>query len=165
MEHTSNYNLSQWAGEDRILREDFNADNAKIEAALAQEAAARAAADTNLQNNMNAAIAAAGNCKIVTGSYVGSGKYDADNPNTLSFNFQPLMVLLDVGTMSNYNSIPQYYILLCPATTGFSKGSGEKLNVTWSTKGVSWYSPNTTYGPQYQFNIANQTYHYIAIGI
>ena len=34
MEHTNNYNLSQWAGEDRILREDFNADNAKIEAAL-----------------------------------------------------------------------------------------------------------------------------------
>ena len=34
MEHTSNYNLSQWAGEDRILREDFNADNAKIDAAL-----------------------------------------------------------------------------------------------------------------------------------
>ena len=34
MEHTSNYNLSQWAGDDRILREDFNADNAKIEAAL-----------------------------------------------------------------------------------------------------------------------------------
>ena len=39
MEHTSNYNLSQWAGEDRILREDFNADNAKIEAALAAASA------------------------------------------------------------------------------------------------------------------------------
>lgn len=31
MEHTSSYQLCQWAEEDRILREDFNADNAKTE--------------------------------------------------------------------------------------------------------------------------------------
>ena len=35
MEQTSIYNLNQWVEDDRILREDFNADNAKIEAALA----------------------------------------------------------------------------------------------------------------------------------
>jgi len=31
---TPNYNLNQWEAEDRVLRVDFNADNAKLEAAL-----------------------------------------------------------------------------------------------------------------------------------
>ena len=32
--HTPNYNLSQWESEDKVLRTDFNEDNAKIDAAL-----------------------------------------------------------------------------------------------------------------------------------
>ena len=35
MRETSNYKLNQWDKTDRIEMEDFNADNAKIEAALA----------------------------------------------------------------------------------------------------------------------------------
>ena len=34
MQHTTSHELSQWAETDRILRADFNSDNAKIEAAL-----------------------------------------------------------------------------------------------------------------------------------
>ena len=34
MQQTANYQLNQWDGEDRIMRVDFNSDNAKIEAAL-----------------------------------------------------------------------------------------------------------------------------------
>lgn len=34
MNQTSRYKLNQWDPEDRILREDFNADNAKLETAL-----------------------------------------------------------------------------------------------------------------------------------
>lgn len=36
MQQTSNYQLNQWEGTDRILRADFNADNAKIDAAIAE---------------------------------------------------------------------------------------------------------------------------------
>ena len=32
--HTTNYELSQWLSTDQVLRTDFNADNAKIDAAL-----------------------------------------------------------------------------------------------------------------------------------
>lgn len=32
--HTPNYNLSQWEATDKVLRVDFNGDNAKIDAAL-----------------------------------------------------------------------------------------------------------------------------------
>lgn len=35
MQQTEQYKLNQWDPEDRILREDFNADNLKIDAALA----------------------------------------------------------------------------------------------------------------------------------
>ena len=49
--HTTNYNLNQWEATDKVLRTDFNADNAKIDAALkanadaiAAETAARTAA-------------------------------------------------------------------------------------------------------------------------
>ena len=34
MNHTTNYNLSQWEDADRVTRADVNADNAKIDAAL-----------------------------------------------------------------------------------------------------------------------------------
>lgn len=41
MKKTQNCQLNQWDGDDRIMREDFNADNAKIDAALAAEEQAR----------------------------------------------------------------------------------------------------------------------------
>ncbi|WP_294852918.1 hypothetical protein [uncultured Oscillibacter sp.] len=40
MERTEQYQLSRWQKSDRILMDDFNADNAKIDAALAANAAA-----------------------------------------------------------------------------------------------------------------------------
>ena len=55
MQKTVNYQLNQWVKSDRIQMEDFNSDNAKIDAALksnadavAAETAAREAADTAL---------------------------------------------------------------------------------------------------------------------
>ena len=42
VEHTTNYQLSQWETTDRILMADFNSDNAKLDAALAAHDAALA---------------------------------------------------------------------------------------------------------------------------
>lgn len=58
MKKTANYGLNLWEKTDRIQMEDFNADNAKIEAALAQEANARTAGDTSLQNSLGAELQA-----------------------------------------------------------------------------------------------------------
>ena len=52
MTKTTNYQLNQWAKSDRVLMEDFNSDNAKIDAALA------------------------GKAELVTGSYTGDGTND-----------------------------------------------------------------------------------------
>ena len=49
LQQTTNYQLSQWAAEDRILRTDFNSDNAKIDAALKSQATSL----TTLSNNLS----------------------------------------------------------------------------------------------------------------
>ena len=36
MKYTEHYQLNQWDAADRVLREDFNRDNAKVDAALAK---------------------------------------------------------------------------------------------------------------------------------
>ena len=58
--HTTNYDLNQWEGTDKVLRTEFNADNAKIDAALkanadaiAAEAAAREAGDDALNTRLD----------------------------------------------------------------------------------------------------------------
>ena len=64
---TSNYGLNQWAAEDPVLREDFNQDNAKIDAAL--EATP----------------------KFAVGSYAGNGSADA---REIIVGFRPSLVYI-----------------------------------------------------------------------
>ena len=93
MEQTGNYSLNQWEGQDRILREDFNADNAKVEAALAQEASAR----TALQSSINAAMSALetkltnNSLKVKTGTVAGTGGYGV---RTVDLGVRPKLLIL-----------------------------------------------------------------------
>lgn len=48
--YTTNYNLCQWQPTDQVQRTDFNADNAKIDAALAELSPSAALADRALPN-------------------------------------------------------------------------------------------------------------------
>ena len=64
MEKTSQYQLNQWAAEDRILREDFNRDNANVEAGLVAlgervtaEQSAREQAVSNAKSQLEASKA------------------------------------------------------------------------------------------------------------
>jgi len=74
MTHTQNYNLTQWSPEDRILRKDFNTDNAAIDTALADHAAA---------------IAKRGNCSVEVFSYTGTGTCGAEHPTVIHFRAVP----------------------------------------------------------------------------
>ena len=75
MTHTTNFNLSQWSKTDRIRMADFNADNAKLDAALA--ALTR---------------------RVYTATYTGDGAYT----KTLAFPRKPLFVFVmrDEGEIS-----------------------------------------------------------------
>jgi len=68
--YTSNYKLNQWEADDRVLREDFNADNAKLDAALK--------------------ALAAGTPKIKAGYYIGDGLAS----RTIDLGFTPDAVYL-----------------------------------------------------------------------
>lgn len=70
MKQTANYQLNQWEGTDRVSRADFNADNAKIDAAI------KAAADSG--------------ANIACSSYTGDG----EALRTINLGFTPRAVLV-----------------------------------------------------------------------
>ena len=139
MNKTPNYQLNQWEKNDRIQMEDFNADNAKIEAALEAQAAA---------------IANGGNCKVVTGTYKGTGKYGSGNKNTLSFDGSPFLVI--VAGSRGFTALRG-----ATGTSCFGSGGGEPyaMNLIWGTNSLSWYAGNNA---NMQCNNSNETYYYCA---
>ena len=79
---TTNYQLNQWEATDQVLRTDFNADNAKVDAALADLAenvegkaevsALAAKADVAALEEVKSL--ALGRAEIRLGTYVGNGE-------------------------------------------------------------------------------------------
>ena len=69
---TPNYALSQWERDDRILMDDFNADNAKIDAVLGAHAGTLTA--------HTEALTKLGNCRIEVFDYVGTGTSGKTTP-------------------------------------------------------------------------------------
>ena len=100
--HTTNYDLNQWEGTDKVLRAEFNADNAKIDAALkanadaiAAEAAAREAgvsgkADQSALTALSQTVAGKGNCQMEWVTYTGNG----GGTLTLAFSRKPACFLV-----------------------------------------------------------------------
>ena len=130
---TQNYQLSQWVKSDQVQMEDFNADNAKIDAALKAEADARAA--------LAAQVALRGNCKIWTTTYKGTGQSGSEHPNKLTFPEKPLFALVFEGDGD--------FMPLIPGSTGsiyHTAGSGsDRLIVQWSGNTAKWYIQDTPY--------------------
>lgn len=94
--------------------------------------------------------------KVHPGAYTGTGTFGTDNPNSLEFEFEPKMVLVQ-GTAG------RVAILIKPSGVGVSIGPSESttLNVTWQGKTVSWYNALNAAN---QMNTENETYSYTAFG-
>lgn len=102
--------------------------------------------------------------KIETGSYVGTGAYGANNPNTLTFGFKPKMVFMTDGR----DNFDERYTMFFPwieslKTINIFKVSQNdyQLNTTISGNTISWF---TTSNASFQWNEANRKYCYLAIG-
>lgn len=156
-DQTPNYALNQWEREDRVLMEDFNADNVKIDTALAAEAKARATADSTINATLSAhsaALSKLGNCQIYTTSYVGNGKYGQEHSNTLSFPRKPLLVI--IGGV-------EYGVLIAMiqgCQSIFHLDSNDYVCIaTWQGNSVSWYN---TRNPLAQMNDEGKTYNVVA---
>lgn len=152
MEQTGNYQLNLWEGEDRILREDFNADNVKTENALVDHEAA--------QSELQAALANCGNCKIVYGSYTGTGESGSDHPNQLTFSFKPLMVFV-ISPSTDYAGTDYCLRMTRPMAFAMlaSGGANYENTVVWNAKSVQWSNKK---GSAYQFNSSGDVYNYVA---
>ena len=114
MKQTGNFQLSQWEMEDRIQMEDFNADNAKIDAALVK----------------------CGNSGVEMGSYVGTGAYGENSPNHLTFDRYPLAVMVA--------GVDRQMLIIRPCDiTNSWYGEDEKvIYANWQDHTLTWYSPN-----------------------
>ena len=154
LQQTSNYQLSQWDAEDRIQREDFNGDNAKVDAALK--------AQSDEITALTSAVALCGNCKIVYGSYTGTGTYGSANPCSLTFEHRPVLVY--VQGASKQSSDDKKLRMLRPATwaAGWEGNTYWANTVIWTEKGVKWYNSTQYTSALVQFNTNGEVYYYIA---
>lgn len=143
---TENYGLNQWAAEDAVLREEFNRDNAKLDATVAE-----------MRVRMP---------RFMNGSYTGTGTYGPDGACELHFGFKPKMVILNTQELSSFNEVGIYTILFPGMTTFPVPDSSSRNRLTWLEDGISWYYENS-YDTQeelafQQYNTLNKVYSYVA---
>ena len=170
MKKTDNYSLPQWEKQDFIKMEDFNDAFGKTDAALKANAdatvtglnaeiAARGEAVAALSKNLGAA---GHNCRIAWGSYTGTGTTGETSPNTLQFDFCPVLVLIGDTKATSAPRNPTVFlrdrIKVCADPVG---GNG-LLVVTWSDNALSWYYRSDN--AYYQLNGSGELYRYAVIG-
>lgn len=120
----------------------------------------------DVQDNFIATLSGA--AKIATGSYTGTGTYGASNPNSLTFDFEPKLVLVSrYGLAFRSNGSTSVFFNHCflwdAACTSCNITDGSNTHLaTFSISGatLSWY----TSGAATQLNTSGATYYYAAIG-
>ena len=145
MNHTTNYQLSQWESTDRILMSDFNGDNAKIDAALKEHDDELAA--------LTAAADGFGNCRIYFDTYTGTGS----GATVLTFPKKPRLVYLtsvnDRAAITLAQGVTE--------TFAYYGGSAQHMDVAWTETTVSITHP--TGNMSYQCNYSGIQYLVVAL--
>ena len=162
MTYTQNYQLPQWVKSDRILMDDFNDANTKIDAALKSHDDSLAGLETALTGG----LAAKGNCQIYLASYTGTGTYGETSPNTLTFPAAPVLVMVIGGGAPVVGGNSQGTAFAIRNGTLFVTGIGSSIRcwpAIWSADGktMSWYAFNS--GAEGQLNAAGVTYTVVAL--
>ena len=159
---TENYDLNQWLSTDQVLRTDFNADNAKLDAVLAGLAdEVSSKADTEALLQLQVTIP-----KLVVGTYVGNGEEGYSYPCTLDFTETlgrpPQLILVRTNTdpscTKSLTMIQGVTAVGCYNCHDFVMGTENTVN--WSGNAVSWYGENSSA----QMNEEGVLYRYFAIG-
>ena len=138
---TENFNLSQWEPGDKVQRTDFNADNAKIDAALGEH---------------TAQISKLGNCEVHYFTYVGDGTFGEGHPTVINFRKMPLFAFVheDQSIMfitGKYDHCPTF--LLCGSY------SLAPMSHTWEGNTLLLHHSGKA---KQQFNEKNITYAVVA---
>ena len=165
---TEHYELNQWLATDQVLRTDFNADNAKIDAALNTLDSGKA--DTTDLDALSATVAGhtaqldqKGNCRIYVHTYTGNGQYGSQNPCSFTFPAQPVLVfLIELARVpgDQYNPGGQTMWTAWGAAQVYSRAGGEvAIPVTWSGNTMSWYYTDAAS----QYNYSGGQYMLVAL--
>ncbi len=146
MQYTENYQLPQWAEDDRIMMGDFNKAMADIDRGIAA-----AAKDLGTGGK---------NARIQWGTYTGNSKWGPGSPSSLQFDFHPLLVYIfgHRGTEKDLYAVSFQWPLI--------QNNG-RLVVTWQDRGITWYAPSGVSGDgdTAQMNRTGYTYTYIVVGV
>lgn len=107
--------------------------------------------------------------QMATGSYTGTGTYGSENPNTLTFEFEPKLVFVfgkgDGILPAGSNAWSGGFLYLFGATlTYVTETSYGQVNFTLGGKSLSWYSSGSNPSADRQLNSAGSKYSYLAIG-
>lgn len=137
---TENLNLNQWAADDPVLREDFNADNRILDAHNH---------DSRYYTHAEADALLAQRPVFVTGQYSGPTIPTSTSKCTIQIGFTPQLAIVLNGSGTPI-------IMLNPKTS--AKDSSE-YTVEWGDDSVTWYGSGSVTG-----SIPDTTYTYIILG-
>ena len=108
-----------------------------------------------------------GGTRIEEGSYVGTGTHGSSNPNSLTFGFEPKMVMIFAADISRNAKmiINESGVSVVVQTSSNSVLAGF-ASITKTEKTITWYSTetNSVNPAAAQLNTSGITYDYIAIG-
>ncbi len=95
--------------------------------------------------------------KCQYGTYTGTGKYGADNSNSLTFSFQPSFLIVNNGSYCIFCGVKGTLI-------GFGYNGGTiKENTSWNKNIVTWYYSSSVRQAEHQMNSSGKTYYYFAV--
>lgn len=138
--HTEHYGLSQWELSDSVVMADFNEDNRKIDAALAA------------------------GTKIQTGTYTGTGEFGPEHPTSITFDFEPKLVIIRPYDMSFKSILPINLLLWIKGVGKDSLDYNDTArHFTLDGNTLSWYADGSEASESRQMN-SNNPYCYAAIG-
>lgn len=158
--HTEHYELNQWLATDQVVRTDFNADNAKLDAALhalAGQVAEKADGEdlTALSETVEAMSAGMGNCNMELLTYTGTGAMGQSSPTRITFSALPdaFLVVGDLAILLGRGGVKEA-ILACKDVT-YSESFISSSSLTWTGTQMSLYNGVNA---RYQMNSENKVY-------
>ena len=159
--YTSNYQLNQWEPTDQVLRTDFNADNAKLDAAIAELESGKA--DQSALSALSSTVTSLSLnlTKLTFGSYVGNDEAS----RTISLGFTPKAVLVFTSfgaTDDGFEYSRPHYGGLAFMDHPIQSKSSSKLVLQVVPNGFSVAYESAGTGDRILSNEMGVTYYYIA---
>lgn len=100
--------------------------------------------------------------QIETGSYVGTGTAGSDNPNTLTFGFEPkFVVVVETGVQTVYGKSGFIWLYNSSGAFSFTTSNASNGCTTSLTSNIFYWYGSTD---RNQLNVSDATYNYVALG-